>query len=169
MSEEQKHYPWMEGMPTKPDVDALFKAFPPDSLTVGRRISDDEVMAVVGSAAGNRYRTIYSVWVRRLQRDHGINLFRENTVGFFVPTPDEVAARTHPTLQHMGRTAKKQMRNLAAVKATNEMERATVDHQGRLLHSIARETKKARMNVLPSTAAPQQVRLPPAGRAAEEP
>jgi hypothetical protein len=57
------------------------------------------------------------------------------------------------------------MRNLAHAKPENELQRTTLDHQGRLLHSISRETKKARMNVLPPTAATEQVRIsPPAAK-----
>ena len=165
MTDEQKHYPWNEGSPTKPDVDALMKAFPVETLTVGRRITDEEVRAATGIGTGIRYRTVYAAWVRRLQKDHAINLFRENTIGFFVPTADEVTARTHPALQHMGRTAKKQIRNLAAARVENDQQRVTVDHQGRLLNNIARETKKARMNVLAPSPIQEPVKLtPPPGR-----
>jgi hypothetical protein len=166
----QKYYPWSEGLPTKPDVDALMQAFPPDSLVVGMRITDEQVRQVIGDVRGVRYRTVYSVWVKRLHRDHGINLFREETVGFFVPTCGETTARFAPAVRHMGRTGKKQMRYLSATKPENELQRSTIDHQVRLLSNLVRETKKAGMNVLPSTSAPTPVQVqPPARRLANHP
>lgn len=165
MNTEQQYYPWNEGQPTKPDVDALMKAFPPESLAIGRRIADSEILAVLGTNDAARYRTVYSAWIRRLQRDHGINLFREKEEGFFVPSAAEVCARTYPALQHIGRTAKKQMRNLGAAKPETDDERRVIDHQGRLLHQISRESKKARINVLPPSgiAPAPQITPPKAG------
>lgn len=161
--EKQAYLPWNEGQPTKPDVDSLLKAFPVENMTPGWRVTDEAVRAVVGDLHGARYRTVYAAWVRRLLKDHGINLFRENTIGFFVPTAEEVFSRTHPALQHIGRTAKKQIRHIAVVRAENDLQKTTQDHQGRLLHSISREAKKARMNVLPPTsAAPMPQIVPPA-------
>lgn len=149
MSDEQKHYPWNEGQPTKPDVDALLKSFPPETMTPGWRATDAEIKAIIGNT--HRYRTVYSAWIRRLQRDHQVNVYRQLTTGFYVPTADQVFARTHPTLQHIGRSAKKQVRSIAIVKPENDSHRALQDHQGRLLHNIGREAKKARMNLLPGT------------------
>ena len=158
MTDDQKHLPWNEGQSTKPDVDALMKAFPVESMTIGRRISDEEVRAAIGMCEGNRYRTVYSAWIKRLNSDHQINLYREKTLGFYVPTFEQVAARTHPALQHIGRTAKKQVKHLSISKPDNDQHRQLRDHQGRLLHTVQREAKKARMNLLPTFEVKEPVR-----------
>lgn len=152
---EGKHLPWLEGQPTKPDVDALLRAFPPETLVPGVRIEDEAVSAVIGKSDATRYRTVYTVWVRRLERDHGVVLMREKTVGFYVANAAQVLADTHPTLEHIGRSARKQMRKLAVIKPAEGIETDTRDHHGRLLGVVRRESKKARMNILPPTASPQ--------------
>jgi hypothetical protein len=167
-SKEGTHFPWLDGMPTRPDVDALLAAFPPDTLIPGARISDEQFLAVVGKCDGTRYRTVYSAWVRRLEADHRIVMKREKSVGFFVPTVAQVLADTHPTLEHIGRAAKKQIRKLAVIKPSTSIEAETRDHHGRLLGAMRREAKKARMNILPPTAAPSSPKIsPPPGKSAE--
>ena len=167
--DQQKHMPWNEGMPTKPDVDALLKAFPPDTILPGKwRVTDEEVRAVIGRNDGIRYKTVTNAWRKRLKRDHRVILFRQDTVGFFCPTPEEVFARTHPTYEHVGRSIGKQMGDVATVKPENEAQRVTQEHQGRLLYATRRGLKKDRMNVLPSTVATEQPQIsPPAARKAE--
>lgn len=161
MSDEEKYLPWQEGMPTRPDVDALLAVFPPETLIPGARITDEKILAVVGKCDGTRYRTVYSAWVRRLEADHRIVLKREKSVGFFVPTVAEVLADTHPTLEHIGRAARKQIKKLAVIKPADGIESDTRDHHGRLLGAMRREAKKARMNILPPSAAPTIPQIKP--------
>ncbi len=161
-TEDQKHMPWNEGMPTKPDVDALLKAFPPEDIHPGQwRVTDDEVRAAIGRADGNRYRTVTVAWRKRLERDHRVIVFRQESTGFFCPTPEEVFAVTHPTYEHVGRSIGKQMKHVAIVKPENDTQRATQEHQGRLLYASKRALKKDRMNVLPSTVADRPRISPP--------
>lgn len=159
---EGKHLPWAEGLPTRPDVDALIAAFPPTTLREGVRITDEQVVAVIGGKCDStRYRTIYSAWVRRLESDHRVVLKREKSVGFFVPTVSEVLADTHPTLEHIGRAARKQIKKLAVIKPADGIEAETRDHHGRLLGTMRREAKKARMNILPPSAATPATQITP--------
>lgn len=148
---EEKHYPWKEGQPTRPDVDALLKAFPPETLVPGWRATDEALKAVIPQGDATRYHTVCEAWRKRLMQERNINVFRERNVGYYVPTPEEVFAKTPPTLQHISRTAKKQMRRVAVAPVKTDLQRSVQDHQGRLLHSLQREAKKAKANVLPST------------------
>lgn len=160
-----KHLPWADGMPTRPDVDALLAKFPPDTLTPGVRITDEQMREVIGKCDDTRYRTVYSSWMRRLERDYRVIVFREKTVGFYVPTPAEVLANTHPTLEHVGRSVGKQIRKLAVIKPADGIEAETREHHGRLLGSLKREAKKSRMNILPPSAAAAMPQItPPAER-----
>ncbi|MBK8916341.1 MAG: hypothetical protein IPM64_17390 [Phycisphaerales bacterium] len=160
-SKEGKHLPWAEGLPTRPDVDALLATFPPDTLKIGDRITDEQVFAVIGKCDRTRFRTVYSAWIRRLEADHRIVVKREKSVGFFVPTVAEVLGDTHPTLEHIGRSARKQIRKLAVIKPAEGIEADTRDHHGRLLGAMRREAKKARMNILPPSASPVAPQIKP--------
>lgn len=167
MSDDVKHLPWNVGLPTKPEVDALLRAFPPDTIKPGEwRVTDEEVKAQIGRADGGRYRTVYSAWIRRLQRDHAVNVYREKEVGFYCPTPEQVFAKTHPTLEYAGRKIGRQLRGVSIVRPQNELQRTVQEHQGRLLHATKRELKKARMNVLPQTAASDRPKIEPPKAAA---
>lgn len=155
MADEQQTYPWQEGVPTKPDVDALMKAFPAETIVSGQwRTTDEEVRAHIGRSDGARYRTVYSAWIHRLRADHRIIVYRHKMVGFYCPTPEQVFARTHPVLSTAGHYISEHLRNLTNVKAETEQQRSVQEHQGRLLHATKRGLKKDRMNVLPPTAAP---------------
>lgn len=123
---EVTYFPWNEGAPTKPDVDALLAAFPPESIKPGQwKATDDEIRAVIGRADGTRYRTVYSTWIRRLARDHAINVYREKEIGFYCPTPEQVFSTTHPTLESARRKVGRQLRSVNIVKAENDLQRST--------------------------------------------
>lgn len=158
------YLPWDDGLPTRPDVDALIKAFPPETLAPGTRISDEQFLEVV-PAKGQRFKTVYAAWMRRLANDHRVLLKRAKKVGFFVPTAAEALADTHPTLEHIGRSARKQLRALTIIKPAEGAESLTRDHHSRLLGHIRHEARKARTNILPPTAASQMPTIPaPKGR-----
>ena len=170
MTDNNEHLPWNTGMSTRPDVESLLKQWPPETIAPGVwRATDDEVRALLGRADGNRYRTIYDAWVRRLKRDHNVIVYREKEVGFYCPTPDEVFSRTHPTLVSAGRILRKQMRSVAIVKPENDAQRSTQDHQGRLLYVQTRELKKTRMNLLPDTAKQEFPRISPPRKEGNKP
>lgn len=80
-------------------------------------------------------------------------------MGFYVPTFIQVAAETKPAIRHIGRTARKQTRRLAASKPENEHQRLTQDHQGKLMNVFDRESRKARMNTLPGTAVKEMPKI----------
>lgn len=162
---EEIMLPWAEGIPTAPDVEALMKAFPTELLIPGWTVLDAEVKKHIGRCDGNRFRTVTAAWRRRLLNTYGLNMYRKDTEGFYVPTTQEVLAQAHPRIKHAGRTFKKHIRELAVTKATNDGERTETEHQGRLMHSLSRESKKARMGLLPSTAQSAQPKIgPPAAK-----
>lgn len=168
MTDESKHLPWNEGLATKPDVDALMKAFPPEKIEAGVfRVTDEEVRAVIGRATGSRYRTVYAAWIKRLKRDHRVLLYREQMKGFFCPTPEQVFSMTHPTYEHVGRSINKQLTSVGIVKPENDQQRTVQEHQGRLLHATKRELRKDRMNLLPDTSIDQAPRIEPPKKASK--
>lgn len=159
---DDSYKPWNDGLPTKPEVDALLKAFPPESIKPGEwRATDAEIKAHLGRCDGNRYATVYRAWVGRLARDYAVTLVREKETGFYCPTPEQDFANTHPTLESAGRKIRRQKARVARVKPENELQRGVQEHQGRLLHASERELRKARLNVLPSTAAPEIPKIAP--------
>lgn len=162
MGRNQQHLPWNEGLPTKPEVDALLRAFPPESILPGKwRVEDSAIKAIVNATSRIRYRTVYTAWIRRLERDHGVIVWRDKERGFMCPTPDQVYARTHPTLAHAGRAIGKQLRQVSRSKPETETQKVTQEHQGKLLYIQKRELKKARMNTLPSSQPQSQPQIPP--------
>lgn len=161
MSEEKVFFPWDEGRPTTPDVDALLKAFPPETIKAGEfEVVDADVIRHIGDAGGTRFRTVTSAWRKRLKRDFSLNIFRRKEYGFYCPVFAQVAARTHPTLEEAGRKISSQMRSLSVAQPTNEIESAVKDHHGGLLYVQKRELKKARRRLsLPSTQVAQPPRI----------
>ena len=153
-NDELTVFPWDEGQPTKPEVDALLKQWPPETIKPGEwRATDDEMREIIRPRDTWRYRTVYARWINRLLRDHGVVIYRQKETGFFCPTADQIFARTHPTLVHAGQAIGKQIRAVARAQPRNEIESGVQDHQGRLLAVQKRELKKSRMNLLPPTAA----------------
>ncbi len=165
------HLPWADGLPTKPDVDALLKAYPPDGIEPGEwQATDDAMHAVLGSnCVGNRYKTVCDAWRRRLLRDHSVTIYRNKNRGFYCPTAAEVYAQTHPTLSSCNTKLTKQLRHVTVSKPTNETESATREHQGRLLYVQRREIRKSRMNVLPSSSVKEQPKIQPPSKSGAQP
>lgn len=149
-----------DGMSTKPDVDALLKAFPPESIKPGEfSVTDAQVQAVIGLTRRNR--NITNAWIKRLFRDHNIHMYRQKMVGFFCPTPEEVYAKTHPTYEHVSRAISKQMRHVAAVKPQNDFQRVTQEHQHRVMYVTKSVLRKDRMNILPPSAVTEVPKIAP--------
>lgn len=161
---DQKHMPWHNGLPTKPEVDDLLRAFPPESIAPGWEVSDEAVKAIVKARDEVRYRTVYEAWTKRLRRDHNVIVDRVKTWGFRCPLPEEVYSKTHGTLQSAGRMLRKQRNDVVRTKPTNELQKQTQEHQGQLLYAQEREMRKARMNALPSAKAPEMPRISPPTR-----
>lgn len=168
MSDEKRYFPWDEGRPTKPDVDAIMKAYPPETIKPGAwQVTDEEIKTLIGtSSEGIRYRTVYSKWIKRLQRDHNIIVYRQKVTGFYCPTPEQVFANTHPAIESAGLKLGHQLRAVSIVKPENELQVATQQHQGRLLYQLKKETKKTRMNLLVETKAnvTPRINLPKANK-----
>lgn len=157
-----QHLPWLDGLSTKPEVDELLKHYPPETIEPGKfEVSDAELMAIIKPSSPTRYRTVCDAWIRRLKRDHRVILYRVKTTGFYCPPAAHVFARTHGAIRHAGRSIGSQLRHVAIAKPENEQEKITQDHQGRLLHAQKRDLRKARMNILPPTASPEQPKIGP--------
>lgn len=157
MTETQtKHFSWDEGKPTKPEVDALLAAWPAETIRPNEwSVSDEEVGGVIGRCNSARFRTVTDAWKKRLQRDYQVTVWRLKSRGFYCPTASDVLGRTHPVMESAGRKFGKQLRDLANAKPASNVESDAKDHHGRLLSNLRRETRKARLNVLPSTQAQQ--------------
>ena len=146
---EQKHYTWQDGLPTAPDVQLLLEKFP--GLRVGDRVPYVDVQAVINVAPGsNRWRSITDQWRKRL-RDKSLVVECENGEAFYIATADQVSAATYGVLRSISRKSKTHRRKLSLSKPENETQAKTIAHQAKLLQTMEREAKKARMNLLPST------------------
>lgn len=165
-----EHLPWELGLPTKPDVDALLKAFPPETIKPGEwLVSDTEVAEVLGkNCVGNRYRTVYEAWVGRLNRDYRVIVYRKKGEGFYCPKTADVQANTESKQTHAIRTLRRQAGHVAIAKPTTELETTIQEHQLRLLHAGVRSLKKDRMNLIPNTAAEQPPQIAPPKRAKKD-
>lgn len=154
---------WRDGLPTKPDVDMLLKAFP--ELKEGDQIPYEEVSAILGVDKGsNRFRTVTNRWRDRLV-ESGVVVYCDTGRAFYVATADQVSGQTYSTLKFIGRKAKGHRRKLSATRPKDDVQRSIIEHQGRLMLAVEKDSKKARMNLLPSTKVAETPKtLPPAAR-----
>ena len=84
----------VRGVPTEPDVAALCKAYPVDSLTEGRIIEHDGIESVINkfgdaTRASCRYKTVVEKWRRDMERIHNIRIGAEKGKGYRVLAPGE--------------------------------------------------------------------------------
>jgi hypothetical protein len=157
----QRHLSRAGGMTTRPDVDALLAAFPPESLAPGARLSDEEVMAVIGRCGAVRYRTVYRAWVIRLLYDHQVVLNRERRAGFFVPTASQVMGDTRKTLTHIDGSARKQGERLIVTRPSEGIESKERDLHYQLLGNVRFVTKESRTTLLSDTSIKPRPQLSP--------
>lgn len=154
-----KHLPFDEGLPTKPDVDLLMQTWP--ELKVGDQIAYSTIEKLIGNPQeSRRFRTITNAWRRRWSERNVVIECMTNRA-FYVASAAQITATTYDVLRGIGRKAHRQRRKLAAAKPENDLQRLTVEHQGRLMLAVERDAKKARMNALPNTAAPTPISAPP--------
>ena len=160
MSEgNQQHMPWQDGLPTAPDVTMLQKQWP--ELKVGDRIEYEEIAALLGiQVRSNRFKSVTDAW-RKRELEAGRVIECEIGAAFYVATCEQVSAKTYVVLKTIGRKAKRHRRHLSVQRPENELQRATVEHQARLMHSVEKDSKKARMNLLPSTVTAVQPQIAP--------
>jgi len=155
----QKLYPWSEGLPTKPDVDLLLKTWPEPK--VGDRFPYEAIEALLRQERDTaRFKTITNKWRDRL-REIGFTIECEPGKAFYVATSGQVSAATYGVLRSVGRKARKHRIKLAIAKPVDDAERSVIEHQARLMGSVERDAKKARMNLLPPTAAPAMPQIAP--------
>lgn len=154
-----KHLYWQDGLSTRPDVDLLLSAYP--DLKEGDQITYIEIEALVlAKPTSQRFWTVTSRWRRRLL-ERGIVVDCVAKEAFYVLNAAQIVAATHGTFTTIGRKAKRQRHRLSVARPVDELQRAMIEHQGRLLHEVERDTKKKRMNLLPSTATAEQARIEP--------
>lgn len=161
MSDENKEttYYWRDGMPTKPDVDALLKTWPEPE--VGDRFDYETVAKIIGCDPGAvRFKTVTDAWRRRLY-EKGLVIECEPGQAFYVANADQITAGTYGALNSAARKLRKQRKKLVVAKIETDEQRSTAMHQGRLLTETERHLKKAKMNALPSTKADEQPRISP--------
>lgn len=157
--EKQKLYPWKDGLSTKPDVDLLLRTWPEPKI--GDRFEYESIEALLHEAPDStRFKTITKKWRDRLQ-EHGLTVECEPGKAFYVATSDQISAATHGVLKGFGRKSRRHRIKLSTAKPTDETQRSVLEHQARLMIGIERESKKARMNLLPSSAAPEMPKIAP--------
>lgn len=156
---EQKHYSWKDGLPTGPEVAELQKRWP--SLKAGDRIEYSEIEEAIGIVyPSSRWTTVTNAW-RKREEEKGNVIDCVAGAAFFVATSDQISAKTYGTLRHIGRSAKKQRRQLSTITTSDERTKVTIDHQARLMLAIEQDARKKRMNILPATETKQPPRIEP--------
>jgi len=156
---DQKLYPWNEGLPTKPDVDLLMKTWP--APKVGDRFEYETVEALLKQDRdAPRFKTVTNRWRDRL-KEAGFTVECEAGKAFYVASSSQVSAATYGVLRGIGRKARRHRVKLSIAKPANDDERSVIEHQARLMNGVERDAKKARMNLLPNTAVPDSVRIAP--------
>jgi len=80
---------------------------------------------------------------------------------FYIASADDLTSATHGTIKSIGRKARRHRVKLSTAKPANETQASIIEHQGRLLRGIERETKKARLNVLRDTRTTAAPRIEP--------
>lgn len=156
----EQHLPFNEGLPTRPDVDLLLKTWPEPK--VGDRFPYEVIEQLLNlDRRDNRFRTVTTNWRKRMHESMGVVVEAEAGNAFYVASADQITARTHSVLRFVGHKARRHRRKLASAKVENDQQRATVEHQARIMLAVEKDAKKSRMNLLPpSTAAvalPQMV------------
>lgn len=138
---EGKHLPFDEGLPTRPDVDLLLRTWPEPK--VGDRYPYEAIEKLLNlSSKDNRFRTVTTNWRKRLHEQFSVVVESEAGEAFYVASADEISARTYGVLKFVGRKAHKHRRKLAVAKIENDQQRATVEHQARLMLAVEKDAKK---------------------------
>lgn len=139
--------PILGGIPTKPEVDALMKAFA--NAKVGDLIPYDEITAITNVAYKNpRFRTVSTAFRRALLRQKNLDVAAVPGRGLKVLTASE---RVLESVADFHRGARKIRRSAARIALTpfeelpNAVERSRADHARRLIeatYSVARHNSK---------------------------
>lgn len=159
MSDDQKLFPWKDGLPTAPDVELVCKTWP--DLKVGDRIEYKAIADLLKIAVKSaRFRTVTGAWRRRKQED-GFTLECETGAAFYVASASQTVAATVGVITGIRRKAKHHRLKLAISKPVSDEERGTVEHQARLMINIEQNAKVQRMNILPSTVPAEQPKIAP--------
>lgn len=145
------HLPFDDGLPTRPDVDLLLRTWPEPK--VGDVFPYEAIEKLLGISHGQaRFRTVTTNWRKRLREQCGAVVEAKAGEAFYVASADEISARTYGVLKFVGRKANRHRRKLAIVKIESDQQRATIEHQARLMLAVEKDAKKARMNILPPAA-----------------
>ena len=164
-TEDQKHMPWDEGLPTAPDVTALQKKWP--DLKVGDRIGYADICELLKiDWRSSRFRSVTSAW-RKRELESGKVLTPDPGQAFYVASADQISAGTYGDLRSIGRKAKRRRRFLSTARTDYPVLGGIIAHQGKLMMHMEREEKKTRMNLLPSTTVSEQPRISPPVKAAK--
>lgn len=159
---DDKYYSFRDGMPTRPDVDALLKAYP--ILKVGDFISRTDAAGQLRlEEDSTRFRTVMGAFRSRLEQDFALVLIYDRVrVGFVVASVTDLTDRTGGVLQSIASKARKHRKaiNTAASHAT-EAEKPVAEHHMRLVGTIEREARKGKLNQLPPTAAAETPKIAP--------
>jgi hypothetical protein len=159
---EQKTYPFLTGVSTRPDVDSLIRAFPPESIRAGEwRASYEELKQHLGRCEGNRLRTVLSNWERRLKREFRVQVKCERGFGYYCPTAADVLNTVPKVLDGVGRKIRIAAEDAALASPTNQIEKDKQEHYCNSLAKLRGAVKETKQLVLPSTKSQQVQIVPP--------
>lgn len=155
-----EHFAFNEGLPTRPDVDLLLRTWPQPK--VGDRFEYETIEKLLNiSRRDNRFRTVTTNWRKRAYEQFAIVIEVEAGEAFYVASADQISARTYGVLQFVGGKARRHRKKLAAAKVESDSQRAVIEHQARLMLAVEKDSKKHRMNLLPTTQVPDVPKISP--------
>ena len=152
-------FPKNEGLPTRPDVDALLKAWP--ELKAGDRIPYADVEGLLKHAyTAARFRTVTAKWRHKLRRT-GVVVECEPGHTFYVASTEQVCAATDGVFKFIRRKAVRHHVKLRVSKPINDAQRIVLEHNMRLTNNVMLASKKARTELLPGPGNMTPVQITP--------
>ncbi len=125
----------------------------------------EDVEVVLGiKRSTNRWPSVTNAW-RRREFEKGIVIDCDPGEAFIVLTADQISAKTYGAMKHVSHTVRKQRKQLATVRPENDERRRVLVHQMTLLSQLERDSKKARMNLIPSAPTTQVAQIAPPAKA----
>lgn len=159
---KQEYLGWRDGLPTAPDVEAICQKWP--ELAVGQEIFYSDIQTLLKIEPGSsRWKSVTDAWRRRV-REKGTVVECKAAISFYVASADQVSSATYGVLKGIGGKARRHRQKIAVSKPENEQQRTVLEHQARLMHGIERDSRKARMNLLPKTQAVEVPQISPPHR-----
>jgi len=159
MSEQKQYYSFRDGLPTAPDVTAIQQRWP--DLRVGDEIPYSEIAALLQIDIGSpRFKSVTHAW-REREREQSRVIECVRSRAFVVASAEQVSSATHEVMRGIARKARRQRTKLVTVRTEDDSLRTVLLHHANLMHTIERESRRQRMNLIPASVATVPQMSPP--------